>query len=282
LRPGVVHPIIFVHVPRSGGITLASIIARQYGRRRVFFVYAEPQGDTGSALQELDGMSAEARGQIRALHGHHRFGIHQPYFSAASYVTLFRDPVERLVSYYHYIIENSRHYLHRRVVGERMSLREFVTSRASIELDNHQVRQISGQTSVAVGECSRALLDRARENLEAHFAVIGLTERFDESMVLMKRTFDWSFLVYDRLNVARDRTARQSVPPEMAAVIRDVNRWDVELYELARRRVEAAIAAQGAAFDSELRWLRRANSLYRPVRRAATRVARGLGARPEV
>jgi hypothetical protein len=266
-------PIVFVHLPRTGGITLASIIERQYGAKRAFFVYADPEGDTGGALRELEAMSPSQRRELRALHGHHRFGIHERYFDAASYIALFREPVDRLISYYHYILENPAHYLHRMVVERRMKLRDLVTSRATIELDNHQTRQISGRAGVGIGGCTRQMLDEARENLERRFTTFGLTERFDESVLLMTNAFGWSPPYYEWLNASKERVRRDAVAAEVEELLLETNALDVELYRFAQQKFAATIAAQGPSFDRQLRQLRRRNTLFRPVNRLLRRAS---------
>lgn len=264
----VVYPIIFVHVPRSGGITLASIMERQYGEDRVFFVYAGHKGDTASALQELEAMPAEARRRLCVLHGHQRFGSHRGYFESASYVTLFREPVDRLTSYYHYVLENPTHYLHRMVVGKRMKLAEFVTSGASIELDNGQTRQIAGRSGVPIGGCNADLLAEARANLETRFTVFGLMEQFDFSVLLMKRVFHWKLPLFRRLNATRERMRRDEVPAEVVELIHSQNALDIELYRFACERFEVMIGAAGrASLERERQRMNLRNSLYRSVQR---------------
>lgn len=45
------------------------------------------------------------------------------------------------------------------------------------------------EKSVPFGKVTREMLEQAKENLMCHFKVIGLTERFDESMMLLRKDF---------------------------------------------------------------------------------------------
>jgi hypothetical protein len=265
-----VKPIFFIHVPRSGGTTLAKIIQRQYGPRRTFKIDVRgTSGDTREAWQALDALDPRVCNDLRVVHGHQNFGCHRAYFPDATYITLLRDPVDRLVSYYYYVLVNTKHYLHPLVASNRLKLRDFAFCRASAELDNGQTRQISGQVGVPIGACSQEMLDEAKANLVHRFAVFGLTERFDEAVVLMKRAFGWSLPYYVKSNTLPGRQARSDLPGEVVDAICESNPYDTALYAFARDKFDEMVMRQGLVFRAELAALRAVNGILRFVERVA-------------
>jgi predicted TIM-barrel fold metal-dependent hydrolase len=176
---------------------------------------------------------------------------------------MLRDPMKLVVSLYHYIRRTPKHELHDRLVGDDLSLEAFVASGLSPETDNSQVRAIAGDTGTPFGQCGPEMLETAKRNLQERFALVGLTERFDESLVLLGRAFGWTRLHYLKANVApsRDRT-----PPsgEASELIRSQNSLDIELYAWATDRFDQAIAAD-PGFEVELARLQRSVRRYRPV-----------------
>jgi hypothetical protein len=106
------------------------------------------------------------------------------------------------------------------------------------------------------------MLEIAKRNIEESFAVVGLTERFDETLILLHETFGWSRLHYVSANVA----PRQAVelPDDVRNLIEEHNQLDIELYRHAGERFDEAIRRY-PTFDEELTRFRRTNSLYRPL-----------------
>ena len=78
----------------------------------------------------------------------------------SKYITFLRDPVERLISHYHYVLRRPKHYLYEQVVKDGLSLSDYVTSDISPELSNHQVRMISGRED---GELGLSDLEQAKD-----------------------------------------------------------------------------------------------------------------------
>jgi hypothetical protein len=147
----------------------------------------------------------------------------------------------------------------------------------SLETDNSQTRAIAGDISTPFGGCSDEMLATAKAHLEERFTVVGLTERFDESLLLMGRAFGWSRLYYVAANVA---PSAEKVPPSPEAIelIRAANRLDVDLYAWATERLERAIA-DDPAFGAELERFRRRNRLYRPWGRLTDELPHDVAAR---
>ena len=140
-----------------------------------------------------------------------------------------------------------------------MSLADYVRSGIALEMDNSQTRAIAGDVGTPYGQCTEEMLETARRNLAEHFSWVGVTERFDESIVLLRRTFGWSDVRYMNANVARSAT-----PPSESdlALIEEMNSLDMALYRDACLAFDKRIEAE-EGFAEELEQLRRANERYK-------------------
>jgi hypothetical protein len=265
---------IFVHIPKTAGTTLARIIARQYPPRARMLVERHDEG-----VREFQALPEARRAEIRLLRGHIPYGLHADCPRPATYFTLLREPIDRLVSYYYFVQREPQHYLHDYANTPGMTLKRYVEDRVSLQMANMQTRLISGVwTDPGYGECDRGTLATAKRNLERHFSVVGLTERFDETLLLLKRTLGWRNVFYVRHNVTRGRPRRASLDAETLAVLCASNQLDLELYEHAKALLDQQVCAQGPAFSRALWAFQLANRLLQPAARAYWQ-ARGFSLR---
>jgi hypothetical protein len=144
-----------------------------------------------------------------------------------------------------------------------MTLSEYVLSGvARHETRNGQAWFLSGGLSTD-GFTSSEIIARARENIQNHFLVVGLTEHFDESLILMKRRLGWRKLpFYYRRHVASNRPPSSEVSLETKELIKDHNRLDLQLYKEAQAAFERDVAAMGRSFAIEVRLFRLLNRWY--------------------
>jgi len=223
-------PLIFVHIPKAAGSTLQEILVAQYRGARGFRF-------TGDAdrLAAFRALPQHERDAFDLLQGHVHFGLHEQLTRPATYITMLRDPVDRVVSHYHFVLANPDHYLYAQIAGRGLSLYDYAVIRGSHELDNDQVRWLcaADHFDVAVGRVSRAMVDQAKWNLANAFEVVGLMERFEDSVRCLAAAFGWSIAVPERRNANRHRPLIQEIPQETRDAIRRINRYDVELYEFA-------------------------------------------------
>ena len=252
--------VIFVHVGRTGGTTLARIAERQY-RRRETFSFASRGTDDG--LEPFRRLPAEQRKRFRLIKGHMPFGVHEFVPGPSTYITLFRHPVDRVISYYYYAVSRPSHRLHREITGRGITFEQFMAAEMTVEVDNWQTRSLSGRTSVPYGRCGRDMLDLARQNLDTYFSVVGLTDRFDETLVLLGQTLGWRRLLYATENALRARPSRIELPEHVLAVVAAQNAFDLALYSYAEQRFERAIASL-PEFARDLARFRARNALYQP------------------
>lgn len=257
--------ILFVHIPKTAGTTLGAILVRLYGRDHVFTCHPDPKV-LGVTPQDFKQMPPEEQLQYQVMRGHFGFGIHKTFREEPStYITVLREPVDRAVSHYYYARGLTSHYLHQKIVDENLSLQDYVTSGICLEMDNGQTRLLieKGGYTTPFGECPPEFLEQAKQNLREHFAVVGTSERFDETLVLAQTILKWSPPVYlSWLNVGRDRMKREQVPPDVVTAIQQCNALDMELYDYVNKLLDTLIAKHVRFFQLKLFWFRTLNGLY--------------------
>jgi hypothetical protein len=152
-----------------------------------------------------------------------------------------------------------------------------VSTGITTETDNGQLRLLTGHIDdIEIGGCTRQLLDQAKNILRKYFMVVGSSERFDESLLLMKRKLGWNRLpVYQKRNVGAPRPPE--LPKQVLDTIRKHNELDCELYEWASDRLQQEL--QREDIQGELSKFQTANSMYQSykgLQRIPTRlVSRG-------
>jgi hypothetical protein len=106
----------------------------------------------------------------------------------------------------------------------------------------------------------------AKRNLEKHFAIVGLTEQFDETLILLRRSLGWRRVpFYIRQNATKNRLLKDDLSTEVLNAIKRYNELDMELYEYARERFNESIDHQRTGFSRDLRTFKIINGYYQRV-----------------
>ena len=210
------------------------------------------------------------RAAIRLFRGHMPYGLHTYLPQPATYFTLLRDPVERVISYYHFIQRTPGHYLYNYVVGQKMSLKTLLESGLPIMMNDAQVRLISGVwADVGYGACTTEMLNMARRNLAQSFGVVGLAEQFDATLLQLKQAYGWKQLFYVKENVGRG--SQSSHDPATLALIRQFNQLDQALYSETQTQFQQQLQQLGTVFQTRLALFRLGNQLYQTIRTHSVR-----------
>ncbi len=250
--------VLFLHIPKAGGTTLGEFVFNQC---RTDDEYDEGLIKSGvffmshGFFKEFDLSVPEhvqkilRRPDLRAVVGHFGFGLHEYINRPSTYITLLRNPVERIISLYHYL-----------KLEDKMSLEQFASSPPFKEADNDQTRRLAG-VDPEIGGCTSEHLRAAQENLRKHFSVVGVTERLDETFILLKRNLNWTKEIasYPR-NVNPNKPLTNSISPEIRKAIRKRNELDCELHQYANKLMDEAIAGEGSEFYNELEQYKKLSS----------------------
>ena len=214
-----------MHIPKTAGTTLASTLQWNYAPRLTLH-----QDLLDRPIEDMELIPLERRSSARLLRGHVPYGVHRYIPRRCEYITVLRQPVPRAVSAYKHVLRRPRNELHERVVREGMGLEEFIEACWVGKRVSRQTRQLCNRP---VGPVGRSDLEEAKRNLE-RFLIVGLTERFDETLALVRRALGLRMPFYVTRNVG------QPLPVSERAVelIRDREQLDLELYEFASELFE--------------------------------------------
>ena len=263
--------LIFLHIYKTGGTTLNRVLEREYKFRRICSV--DPNGWQWHYRKILR-WSKRRLNRTLVFKGHMPFGLHNVLGRRARYLTILRDPVERAVSDYYFARSFAPHVNHR--AAQNLSLEEYFLEKHE---HNLQTQIVAGPAaddflSTPCGPvaaytrlrgfylkhsidhlsevCDDATLERAKRNLARHFEVVGITERYDETLALLKITFGWQVRRYARFRTTPNRLPREQIRLSTAELIRKWERFDVALYEYAQGLFEEALAARRAEVEEAL------------------------------
>jgi hypothetical protein len=185
--------VIFLHVPKTGGSTLRWIIAKQTRSRGIYRIEA-PDHNYQKRIDEFKTLPDLRKQKIEWLVGHMGFGLHEYLPQPSTYITLLREPIDRVLSFYDYAHLKAR-------PNDNTDVKEFILRGGSKQVNNGQTRMLASlygdyPDDVAFGRCSDEMLKIAKQNLREHFVGFGLTEQFDASIIHLRRKLGWWMPLY--------------------------------------------------------------------------------------
>ena len=240
--------VIFIHIPKAAGTTFKEILWRQYGYRNSFKV--QPSERTQPSLDKFRQFPESKKSRFRLIYGHMPFGLHRWLPQSAAYITILRNPVERVSSEYYYVLRTPIHPLNSELVGKNLSLQDYIRKMADMNTTNLQTRWVSGcvdfdSVMPPYEDLPANALDLAKENIKNCISVCGLTERFDESLLLMQKILGWKNVYYMRRNVGKRRASKDQLPAATLRLIEKQEEKDLELYEFAAGMLKEMLDAYG-------------------------------------
>ena len=246
--------IIFLHIPKTGGRSLQNILLRQYSEEEVIT-------DAHEILDQISDWPEEKKRNIRYLQGHFIYGIHKILPQECSYITVLRDPVDRVISHYYYIKRSPGHPLNEVIHRDTLDLKGYITSGVCDEVVNDQTRLIAGVSRSSVIDVDTMLV-KAKQNIDREFVVTGIVEQFDETVMLLKRRLGLRNVFYGVRNQTIGRPKKEQIPEQILNLITERNHADIELYAHAKQKLAEMIEGEGKAFINDVNRFKLLNRPY--------------------
>jgi Sulfotransferase family len=233
--------VIFLHIPKAAGSTLNRLIECEYPP---FAMYSIDPVFFRWSWKHLQGLSQRRLKKIRVFKGHMLFGLHAILPQPATYITVLRNPIDRVLSAFYFMRSYKLHPLYWKFKRENWTLEDFVRR---LPRENAQCKILAG--ACYEEPCTADICEIAKENLTRHFSVVGLSEHFEESLALMKLRFGWKLRNYSIFNVTRVRPVKSAIPQSTLDLIAEKNAFDISLYGVATKIFETAMNTHAAEID---------------------------------
>ncbi|MFT4412441.1 sulfotransferase family 2 domain-containing protein [Fredinandcohnia humi] len=222
---------IHLHMPKTAGTTFKSILRKNYEPNEIIDLYESFQ-DHEEVMNRIKSLDVA---EVEWLNCHLSFGIHNYVQKPVTYITFLRDPFDRLISEYSFILRNPEHGLHQQV--KKMSLLEY----QELEVNKNK------QSKVIIGKPLSESIDmkdveKAKEIMRKHFTFVGITEHFTESVFLLKKEFNWYNASYTSMNVSQNKPDRNTISNDCLEAIRENNQIDLALYKYVKDQLDEQIS----------------------------------------
>jgi hypothetical protein len=245
--------VVYLHIPRT--VEVSRLFVRGYSKaavQGVGDVFRRPER-AATRIRKL----AEMGEDVRVVTGVTPYGLLRAHLPADSrYVTFLREPVARTISHYHWLVGPRGEGSPDSSTPEEQppslppaletSLEQMLESGEHL-LDNLATRLLCGRES-PFGTLPEDALETAKENLREGFEFVGISERLDQSIVLLQRMLGIDVPFRGRI-ADGDGPGVEDLPAAERLLLEQHNRFDLELYSLARELFEEKLAASGGSFS---------------------------------
>lgn len=216
--------ILFLHLSKTAGVSLRRALISNYQEENILQVYikSDPNKDFNETMKRYieHRYSLEKIKSTKLFIGHCAYGIHKMFEQKFDYITMVREPVDRIISHYYYSLKTDPN-----VKVQYSCLEDYIENRTNIH--NWMTKRISN-TELTDGD-----LDLAKENLMHNIAFCGITEMYQETLIMLRKMYGLSL---DNIvaNKNKDRQLTESIDPKIINRIKEIHYKDLELYEFAK------------------------------------------------
>ncbi len=253
---------IFLHIPKTGGTTLRDIINRQYKSSQIYTIATLKESEN---FHEKNIISTFK--EIKIIRGHLKYGFHNKINIEPVYFTILRNPVERVLSTYYYVLSNKNNPQNLSTSSKYISIYEFIESGINPFLMNGQTQLLAGLTTNVYDPAfhSEELYQIAKTNLENNFIFVGLTEMFDESVVLIKKILNWKTPYYSSANRTKKKPDFKKITLDERTYIENHNQLDLKLFNFAKNMLINEINKGGQELQDEITKFKKTNKVINPI-----------------
>lgn len=226
----------YLHIPSSGGTTMWSILREVYGSAEVNRLKSsEDDAELAAGGSDETGSAASQR----VVGGHWRSWRAAKVFPGRQMFTVLRNPVDQAISAYSRSVRNGKKAPPKGDFGKGLlehvkELKDF--GRIGGYLGPRKARLAKTDAEM------EAVLAATREGMSSDFMLVGLSERYNQTLFLLADLMGWKDVpVYDRRNVGEKPD--KALDPALRAELESLRAAELGLYHHAVALFDAKWAA---------------------------------------
>jgi hypothetical protein len=222
----------FLHIGKTAGTSIQHALFEAMRGKKIFH----------ESLPNFDRASREDMADSDLVIGHFGYQHVAKMRRSRFLFTFLRDPIDRVLSNYHFLRTDSPISDYSRAAIEaskRMSLKEFLLCQdpqVRMVTENMQAKVLAHDMRHEHQHGIKNLKREASRNL-ARCDFVGIVEYFDASMKALSRQIDIDLNI-ERLNVNPARASAPTASREEIELIKSLNTVDLALYWWARERFQ--------------------------------------------
>ena len=229
------HKIVFDHLPKCAGTALNVYLMSHYPRRKIFVIDGV---HSHASVERFKMMSERRRHRYDLVIGHYANELFDFVHPDCLKITVLREPIDRIVSHYYYVVSREKHYLHQQVKERHIGLEAYADPDLSPELSNWYTTHFSGCTLSAAHKEPDAVVDKALSVLSRQYDIVGFLDEFDQFIRRLKQAAMLTNEYTDvKVNVTGERPGVNGISQRARESIASANQLDITLYRLAKERL---------------------------------------------
>jgi len=211
--------------------------------------------------------------KTKVITGHNSFGVHDFVPGPCAYFTFLRNPIDGFLSQYYWFltgIPKNEHQKHIGIPLEEFGIEQYVVYAENNGYDivtstnwlaTHWHGERAGKevpTAVSIKQngflaqerCTEEIFEQAIKNLETHYAFIGITEKYAETIFLLNKMMGWDYSIpFPHTNRAKKPVQKSELSPDILERIKKLRFYDFKLYAMAKEWFSNLVEKEGVYQD---------------------------------
>lgn len=221
--------IIFNHIPKTGGTSLIAFFQSLLGKERCFR-HSTRDGKTDTYSPPIESLPASRLAELGFVAGHFEYGHHKRFVAPVKYISVMRDPIERLVSDYNFNRKSGRKDL--KALTNSMTLEEYVDYKIA---QPKSTLTSSGQVQFMTRQQTAK---EAKSVIRNRYLACCAVEQLDDMQRLLARLYDRPDLEPEKRNRSEKPAEKSVLSDGYQAILRERCKEDYLLLDWVTKRFE--------------------------------------------
>ncbi|MCH8488472.1 MAG: sulfotransferase family protein [Oceanicaulis sp.] len=213
--------IIFNHIPKTGGTSIIKMFREVYGEDKCFR-HRRRDSKTDKYTPAITSVDRADLDAYKFVAGHFFYGNHKLFDARVKYISVVRDPLERLISDYYFNRRIGR--ADRKEMARSMSLEDYIVFKLGKPNSN-----MTSSSQVKYVSAKETFIEAAEVIRQNYFCICTMPQ-LNDMQGLLARAIGRPDLAPRHDNKSKDKRPMPSISPEIVDQLMDRFAEDIKLY----------------------------------------------------